>query len=186
MKFRKVRLMTAALCFALIAALGLAGCGSSSTEEDSSAEEEQEDEEDEEGSISLILTLDDETEIGLIALDEDEAYIYGKYICESDGAVWAFGGYYLAVSFYDEDGELDSDIYSMGFYEADESSDASDYLYVVLTDLIEGTSVCWAAANVTDDDGEVTGVALINPSDESYYLYLVPYEEDEDETEDEE
>ena len=191
------------ICLSICLMFSLAACtdsGTEDTQEDTGAAEEaeeaessdeSEDSDDEEDSDSdssydLILSLDDGTEVELAELDEDEAYIYGKYYYESDGSMWVFGGYSLSVGYYDEDGNLDVDIYDLGFYEAVDGDDDTNYLYLVLTDVLEGTSACWYAANVTDDDGNVEGIALINPSDESYYYYLTIYEDDDDEDDEDE
>lgn len=184
MKFRKIRLMLLGVCLSVCMAASLAGCGSTDSAQDESDAAEEADSSDEDDdsdtSSNLILSLDDGTEVELAELAEDDAYIYGKFYYETDGSMWVFGGHSLSVGYYDEDGDLDVDIYDVGFYEAVDEDDL-DYLYLVLTDVLEGTSACWYAANVTDDDGNVEGIALINPSDESYYYYLTIYDEDDDE-----
>lgn len=194
MKFRKIwtKILAVGLCFCLLA--GLAACGSVSESNDDetdeteeAADDDSEEEEEDETTTDLILSLDDGTEIQLSEFGEDEAYIYGKFIYESDGSVWVFGGDSLSVAYYNTDDELDMDLYDVGFYEAvDADEDYSSYLYIVLTDIFEGTSACWYALNVTDDDDNLVAVALVNPSDEDVIYYLSVYEDDDDDDDDSE
>lgn len=194
MKLRKFMMTLLALGLSFCMMFALAGCGSTAEEssDETEAEEAEADDEDDSddddssSSSNLILSLDDGTEIELSQFGEDEAYIYGKFIYETDGSMWVFGGDTLSVAFYDTDGELDMDLYAVTFYQAaDEDSDYANYLYVVLTDVFEGSSACWYALNVTDDDDNLVAVALVNPSDEDVIYYLSVYEDEDDEDEDE-
>lgn len=204
MKISNLKRLAVGLLLCVCMVLGLAACGSSSddasdetgaeagaevetTEEDADSEDEDADSEDDEDSddedseYDLILSLDDGTEIELKQFDEEDAYIYGKFVYETDGSMWVFGGDTLSVAFLDDDDEIDMDLYYVTFYEAVNASDeASSYLYVVLTDEFEGSSACWYALNVTDDDDNLEGIALVNPSDEDITYYLTVYEDDED------
>lgn len=179
---RIIFLLCAILC---ISSVGLCACGTSDdsvetdTAETTGSDSDTSDE-------NLVLSLEDGAEITLTKYSDDDAYIYGKYQHESDGSMWVFGGDTLSIGFLEEDGTMNVDIYNVGFY-AVEENDYTDYaLCLVLTNTLDGTSACWYAANVVDDDNNTEGIVIVNPSDETYYFHLTVVEEEtETETESE-
>ena len=159
----------------------LFGCGSSS-ESSSSSDDAQEDDDDSDDAETVTMTLSDGSTVDLIALDEGDGSIYGEYLCESDGSVWAFGGDTLAVAYVDDDGDQRAYICQLDFYQTAEADEDGNYeLCINLTNILESTSSAWYAANLADEDGNIVGVALIDPSDEDSYISLLLMDDDDDE-----
>lgn len=182
MRFAKLKkLLALAVAFCLVASF-IYGCGGTGggTEAESETETEADTTEAAEKETVEMTIGDDET-IALIALDEGDGSIYGKYLCESDGSVWAFGGNILAVAFDDENGEESAYICNLEFYQTAEPDEEGNYsLCVNIINVLENTSSCWYAGNIVDDEENIVGVMLINPSNEEETITLRAVEDESD------
>lgn len=184
MKITKLKKVLAlAVTFCLMAAF-IYGCGSSSGGTETESESETGTTSAEKETVQM--TIGDDETISLIELDEGDGTIYGKYLCESDGSVWAFGGDILAVAFDDENGDESAYICNLEFYQTVEADEEGNYsLCVNIINVLENSSSCWYAGNIVDDDENVVGVVLINPSNEDETITLRAIEDEEEESESE-
>lgn len=183
MKNRKLRtILLAALIFCLTASL-LLGCGSASGDVSSSSDDTSgTSDTDTDESETIQMVLDDETTVDLIELETGEGSIYGEYYCSSDDSVWSFGGDILGIAFDEDDGTQRCYICYLTFYQTAEPEDDGTYqLCLGITNILEGVTSYWYAGNIVDDDENVIGVALIDPSDTSSYISLVILEDDDEE-----
>lgn len=167
----------------------LFGCGSSENSSGSSsadAEDEDSDDDDSTEAETVYMQLDDDSTVALIELESGDGSIYGEYYCESDGSVWTFGGDILGISFTDDDGEMRGYICYLTFYQTAEAEDDGTYqLCLGITNILEGVTSYWYAGNLVDEDENILGVALIDPSDSDSYISLLLFDDDEDDDEEE-